>query len=56
MKKWYFDYAECPALYDNKIKHSISSTMKFIGEINAFSNTVPDTVPYSLSRSQCGHH
>jgi hypothetical protein len=42
-------------LNDNKIKLT-SSTVKFTGEIDIFSNTGPQKLPYMLSRSQYGHN
>jgi len=41
-------------LNGNKMKHSIPSTIKNIGEINTFSNTGSHKVSYVL-RSHCGH-
>jgi neutral trehalase len=48
----------CPALNDNKIKHYVSSIVKYIGEIDTFSNIGPHRVSYVLSRSQISvwHH
>jgi len=44
-----------PALNDNRLKHYISSTIKFIGEIDILS-TLDLRVSYVLSRSQYGYH
>jgi hypothetical protein len=45
----------CLGLNGNKLKH-ISSNMKCIREINAFSNTGPHEVSYVLSRFQYDTH
>jgi len=37
------------------IKKYISSTIKYIGEIDTFANTGPQKVPYMLNRSEYGH-
>jgi len=34
---------------------AVISTIKYIGEINTFSNTGPHKVSYALTRSQYGH-
>jgi hypothetical protein len=49
-------FTECPALNGSKTKQFISSTIKFIREIDTFSNTGLHKVPNMLIRSQYGHH
>jgi hypothetical protein len=46
----------CPVLNGNKTKRYMSSTAKYIGEIDTFANTGPHKASYLISTSQYGHH